>query len=210
MKQSDLKPLSISEIAAMVQNQLKPFSQPQITAMTRLQKTVQNFNHQVEMMHQMTIPFKALVKFANSRHWYIYAKLPEVHNVSENISFNREILDSISYTDLFDLYSTYEEESAISDSDTSETFSSEMVEALPIETQEDLTSSPIFNFDFLSDISIEKKLDFLMWLIGIIVAIGCTAVSHFDASQAHQDFLIQQSTSQNSNPTTNSQPNNDK
>lgn len=210
MKESDLNPLSTSEITTMFNVQLKPLSQPQITAMAQLQKTFQSLNHQMEMIHQMTIPFKSFTKFANSRHWHIQPKFQEIHKVTKSIRFNREILDSISYTDLFELYSTYVQESAILDSDPTETASSEIADSLPLETKETLTSSPIFNFDFLSDISNEKKLDFFMWLISIIITIGCTAVAHFDASQAHQDFLIQQSTSQNSNPTTSNQPNDDK
>lgn len=210
MKESDFNPLSTSKITTMFNVQLKPLSQPQITAIAQLQKTFQSLNHQMEMINQMTIPFKSFTKFANSRHWHIQSKFQEIYKVTESIRFNREILDSISYTDLFELYSTYVKESAILASDSTETASSEIADSLPLETQKTLTSSPIFNFDFLSDISNEKKLDFLMWLIGIIVAIGCTAVSHFDASQAHQDFLIQQSTSQNSNPTTSNQPNDDK
>lgn len=218
MKQSESQPLSTSEIAELAHSQLSPFSQNQIAALAQLQNMVIKFNQPLKAMQQFTIPMKAFEQFASFYKWNSQVKVSNYFStIEKQLSVNLKVLNSIPYAELSELYSTFKEETADWSSDYSERVSSEISESVPLETQKELTESSIFNFDFLSELSIEGKLTFLIWLIGLAFSINFAALSHQDAIQAHQDavqahqdFLMQQSTSQNNNAITNNQPNKDK
>lgn len=133
-------------------------------------------------------------------------------------------INSITTEELKVFFDAYEESLDYVNSNTEDMTTLPIDAEIKTEIESDINKGILNHFDFLTDLSNSEKINFIMWLIGIVITINVLIIqhndaeiahqdamqAHQDATQAHQDFLLQQSTSKNNNETTNIQPTNDK
>gem|GEM_PF-4439084 len=133
-------------------------------------------------------------------------------------------INSLTTEELKVFYDAYEENLDSVNSNTEDLTTLPIDAEIKTEIESDINKGILNQFDFLADLSNKEKLEFIMWLIGIVITITTFIIqhndaeiahqdamqAHQDAAQAHQDFLLQQSTSKNDSETTNIQPPSDK